>query len=171
MPTDSRIRYKLSSLCYNCFNSTAIDCLTKLLTGLTHRLASNAHLLTITVCLPSVGTHSLVIGSFPYATVPSVWILYKNRASDTLSSFRSSSSWSAGWCVCVCLCVCVCVCVCVCACVCVCMCVCMAQKSLQVAKEDRCLYGPFHSSLYSSLLSDLSEKPERFVDTPSVTGT
>ena len=31
LPIDSRIQYKLSSLCYNCFNSTAPDYLTELL--------------------------------------------------------------------------------------------------------------------------------------------
>ena len=31
LPIDSRIQYKLSSLCYNCLNSTAPDYLTELL--------------------------------------------------------------------------------------------------------------------------------------------
>ena len=51
LPIDSRIQYKLSSLCYNCLYKPI------------HQLRSSSD--TSTLCIPTVGTHSLGQRSFP----------------------------------------------------------------------------------------------------------
>ena len=67
---DSRIQYKLSSLCHNCLNSTAPDYLNELLRIYrpTRRPSSDTSIL----CSPTVRTHSLGQRSFSYAA-PAVW--------------------------------------------------------------------------------------------------
>ena len=67
LPTDSRIQYKLSFVCYNCLNSTAPDYLTELLRIYkpTRQLRSSSD--TSILCIPTVRTHSLGQRSFPYA--------------------------------------------------------------------------------------------------------
>ena len=72
LPIDSRIQYKLSSLCYNCLNSTAPDYLTELLRIYkpTRQLRSSSD--TSILCIPTVRTHSLGQRSFFYAA-PTVW--------------------------------------------------------------------------------------------------
>ncbi|WP_419650303.1 reverse transcriptase domain-containing protein, partial [Thiolapillus sp.] len=64
LPIDSRIQYKLSSLCYNCLNSTAPDYLTELLRIYkpTRQLRSSSD--TSILCIPTVRTHSLGQRSF-----------------------------------------------------------------------------------------------------------
>ena len=59
LPIDSRIQYKLCSLCYNCLNSTAPDYLTELLRIYkpTSQLRSSSD--TSVLCIPTVSTHSL----------------------------------------------------------------------------------------------------------------
>ena len=91
LPIDSRIQYKLSSLCYNCLNSTAPDYLTEPLRIYkpTHQLRSSSD--TSILCLPFVRTHSLGQRSFSYA-VPTVWntLPYEIRSFNTISSFKLS---------------------------------------------------------------------------------
>ena len=60
LPIDSRIQYKLFSLCYNCLNSTAPDYLTELLRICkpTHQLRSFSD--TSIFSIPTVHTHSIV---------------------------------------------------------------------------------------------------------------
>ena len=91
LPIDSRIQYKLSSLCYNCLNSTAPDYLTELLRIYkpTRQLRSSSD--TSILCIPAVRTHSLGQRSFSYAA-PTVWntLPYEIRSSNTISSFKSS---------------------------------------------------------------------------------
>ena len=67
LPIDSRIQYELSSLCYNCLNSTAPDYLTELLRIYepTRQLRSSSD--TSILCIPTVCTHSLGQRSFSYA--------------------------------------------------------------------------------------------------------
>ena len=57
--TDSRIQYKVSSLCYNCLNSTAPEHLTELLRIYkpTRQLHSSSD--TSILCIPTVCTHLL----------------------------------------------------------------------------------------------------------------
>ena len=66
-PTDSRIQYKLSLLCYNFLNSIAPDYLTELLRIYkpTCQLRSSSD--TSILCISTVGTHSLGQRSFSYA--------------------------------------------------------------------------------------------------------
>ena len=82
---DSRIQYKLSSLCYNCLSSTASGYLIELLRiyKLTCQLRSSCD--ASILCLPSVRTHWLGQGSPSYAA-PSVWNILPNeiRSSNTL---------------------------------------------------------------------------------------
>ena len=87
LPIDSRIQYKLSSLCYNCFNSTAPDYLTELLRLYkpTHQLCSSSD--TSIFCVPTVHTYLLGQRSFSYAGASSqehspLW--------NQVSSFKSS---------------------------------------------------------------------------------
>ena len=91
LPIDSRIQYKLSSLCYNCLNSTAPDYLTELLRIFkpTRQLRSSSD--TSILCIPTVRTHSLGQRSFSYAA-PTVWntLPYEIRSSNTSSYFKSS---------------------------------------------------------------------------------
>ena len=91
LPIDSRIQYKLSSLCYNYLNSTAPDYLTELLRIYkpTRQLRSSSD--TSILCIPTVRTQSLGQRSFSYAA-PAVWntLPYKIRSSNTISSFKSS---------------------------------------------------------------------------------
>ena len=91
LPIDSRMQYKLYSLCYNCLNSTAPDYLTELLRihKPTRQLRSSSD--TSILCVPTVRTHSLGQRSFSYAA-PTVWntLPYKIRSSNTISSFKSS---------------------------------------------------------------------------------
>ena len=91
LPIDSRIQYKLSSLCYNCLNSTAPDYLTELLRIYkpTRQLRSSSD--TSILCIPTVRTHSLGQKSLSYAA-PAVWytLPYEIRSSSTISSFKSS---------------------------------------------------------------------------------
>ena len=79
LPIDSRIQYKLPSLCYNCLNSTAPDYLNELLRIYkpTRQLRSSSD--TSILCIPTVRTHSLGQRSFSYA----------GRQSDTLSFTKS----------------------------------------------------------------------------------
>ena len=72
LPIASRIQYKLSSLCYNCLNSTAPDYFTELLRIYkpTCQLCSSSD--TSILCIPTVRTHSLGQRSFSYAA-PTVW--------------------------------------------------------------------------------------------------
>ena len=109
LPMDSRIQYKLSSLCYNCLNSTAPDYLTELLRIYkpTRQLRSSSD--TAILCIPSVRTHLLGQRSFSYAA-PAVWntLPYEIRSSNTISSFKSSLKTSSFFssptdCVCVCV--------------------------------------------------------------------
>ena len=67
LPIDSWMQYKLSSLCYNCLNSTAPDYLTELLKIYkpTHQLHSSSD--TSILCIPTVRTHLLCQRSFSYA--------------------------------------------------------------------------------------------------------
>ena len=91
LPIDSRIQYTLSSLCYNCLNSTAADYLTELLRIYKPtrqlRLSSDSSIL----CIPTVRTHSFGHRLFSYAA-PTVWTTfpYEIRSSDTILSFKSS---------------------------------------------------------------------------------
>ena len=57
LPIDSRIQYKLSSLCYNCLNSTAPGYLAELLRIFmpTRQLRSSSD--TSILCIPTVRTH------------------------------------------------------------------------------------------------------------------
>ena len=91
LPFDSLIQYKLSSLCYNCLNSTAPDYLTELLRIYkpTRQLCSSSD--TSILCIPTVRKHSLGLRSFPYAA-PTVWktLPYEIRSSNTISSFKLS---------------------------------------------------------------------------------
>ena len=91
LPIDSQIQYKLSSLCYNCLNSTASDYLTELLRIYkpTRQLRSSSD--TSILCIPTVRTHSLGQRSFSCAA-PTVWntLPYEIRSSNTISSFKSS---------------------------------------------------------------------------------
>ena len=66
LPTDSRIQYKLSFLCYNCLNSTAPDYLTELLKIYkpVRQLRSSSD--SSILCIPAVRTHSLGQRSFSY---------------------------------------------------------------------------------------------------------
>ena len=88
---DSWIQYKLSSLYYNCLNSTAPDYLTELLRIYkpTRQLRSSSD--TSILCIPTVCTHSLGQRSFSHAA-PAVWNThpYEIRSSNTISSFKSS---------------------------------------------------------------------------------
>ena len=90
LPIDSRIQYRLSSLCYNCLNSTAPDYFTELLRiykpASQHRSSSD----TSVFCIPTVRTHSFCERSFSYAA-PAVWntLPYDIRSSNTMSSFKS----------------------------------------------------------------------------------
>ena len=88
LPIDSRIQYKLTSLCYNCLKPTAPACLTDLMKVYkpTRQLRSSSD--TCILCLPSVCTHSLGQRSFSYAA-PSIWnsLPYRARPSRTLTSF------------------------------------------------------------------------------------
>ena len=94
LPIDSRIQYKLSSLCYYCLNSTAPDYLTELLriNKPTHQLRSSSD--TSILCIPTVRTHSLGQRSFSYAS-PTVWntLPYEIRSSNTISSFKSLKTY------------------------------------------------------------------------------
>ena len=91
LPIDSRIQYKLSSVCYNCLNSTAPDYLTELLRIYkpAHQLSSSSD--TSILCIPTVRAHSLGQRAFSNA-VPTVWNIlpYEIRSSNTISSFKSS---------------------------------------------------------------------------------
>ena len=91
LPIDSRIQYKLSSLCYNCLNSTAPDYLSELLRIYkpTRQIHSSSD--TSILCIPTVCIHSLGQRSISYAA-PAVWntLPYEIRSSNTISSFRSS---------------------------------------------------------------------------------
>ena len=91
MPIDSWIQYKLSSLYYNCLNSTASDYLTELLKIYkpTSQLRSSSD--TSILSILSVRTHSLGQRSFPHAA-PAVWYTFPHeiRSSNTTSSFKSS---------------------------------------------------------------------------------
>ena len=91
LPIDSRIQYKLSSLCYNCLSPTAPDYLTDLprIYKPTRQLRSSSD--TFILCIPTVRTHSLGQWSFSYAA-PAVWntLPYEIRSSNTFSSFKSS---------------------------------------------------------------------------------
>ena len=91
LPIDSRIQYKLSSLCYNHLYSTAPDNLTKLMRiyKQTRQLRSSSD--TFILCVPTVHTHSLGQRSFAYAA-PAVWntLPYEIRSSNTILSFKSS---------------------------------------------------------------------------------
>ena len=91
LPIDSWMQYKLSSLCYNCLNSTAPDYLTELLRIYkpTRQLRSSSD--TSILCIPTVRTHSFGQRSFSYAA-PTVWntLPYEIRSSNTISSFKSS---------------------------------------------------------------------------------
>ena len=64
LPIDSRIQYKLSSLCYNCLNSTAPGYLAELLRIYkpTRQLPSSSD--TSILCILTVRTHSLGQRSF-----------------------------------------------------------------------------------------------------------
>ena len=59
LPIDSRIQYKLSSLCYNCLNLTAPDYLTELLRICKPTLQLRSSSDTSILCFPTVHTHSL----------------------------------------------------------------------------------------------------------------
>ena len=78
LPVDSWIQYKLSSLCYNCLNSTAPDDLTELLRIYkpTYQLHSSS--VTFIFFIPTVRTHSLSPRSFSYAA-PAVWNTLPNK--------------------------------------------------------------------------------------------
>ena len=67
LPIGSRIQYKLSSLCYNCLNSTDPDYLTELLRIYkpTRQLRSSSD--TSILCIPTACTHSLGQRSFSCA--------------------------------------------------------------------------------------------------------
>ena len=90
LPIDSRIQYRLSTLCYNCLNSTAPDYFTELLRiykpASQHRSSSD----TSIFCIPTARTLSLGQRSFSYAA-PAVWntLPYDVRSSNTMSSFKS----------------------------------------------------------------------------------
>ena len=91
LPIDSRLQYKLSSLCHNCLNSNAPDYVTELprIYKLTRQLCSFSD--TSILCIPTVRSHSLVQRWFSYA-VPAVWntVPFEIRSSNTISSFNSS---------------------------------------------------------------------------------
>ena len=72
LPIDSRIQYKLSSLCYDCLNSTAPDYLTELLRIHKPTRQPRSSSDTSILCIPTVRTHSLGQRSFSYAA-PAVW--------------------------------------------------------------------------------------------------
>ena len=91
LPIDSRIPYKLASLCYNCLSSAASVYLTELLIVYksVRQLRSSSD--TSILCLPSVCMHSL--GQRPFScAAPSVWnsLPCKVRSSSTLPSFALS---------------------------------------------------------------------------------
>ena len=90
LPIESRLQYKLSSLCYNCLNSTAPYHLTELLRIYkpTRQLRSSSG--TSILCIPTIRIHSLGQRSFSYAA-PAVWntLPYEIRSSNTISSFKS----------------------------------------------------------------------------------
>ena len=107
LPVDSGIQYKLSSLCYNCLNSTAPDYLTELLRIYKpiSQLGSSSD--TAILCLPSVRTLSLGQRYFSYAA-PSVWNTLTKSGHPTAShpsNHLSQLVFSSSPTVCVCVCV------------------------------------------------------------------
>ena len=69
LPIDSWIQHKLSSLCYNCPNSTAPNYLTELLRVYKPTLQLRSSSDTSILCIPTVHTHSLGQRSFSYAAL------------------------------------------------------------------------------------------------------
>ena len=120
LPTNSRIQYKLVSLCYNCLNLAAPIYSTGLLKVYKPTRWLRSFFDTSILCLPSVCTPSVGRRSFSCAAL-SVWnsLPCNVRSSNSLTSFKSSFSSYPIDCVCVCMHVCACVCMRMCMCVCV----------------------------------------------------
>ena len=91
LPTDSKIQYKLASLCYNCLDLTTPGYLTELLKVYkpTQDLCSSSD--TLILRLSSVHAQLLGQRSFSYAA-PSVWnsLPSKVRSSNIFTSFKST---------------------------------------------------------------------------------
>ena len=107
LPTHSWIQYKLTSLSYNCPNSTIYVYSIELLNVYTpiRQLRSSSD--TSTLCRPSVCTHSLGQRSFSYAA-PSVWNSPPcNVRSSNTHMFQISHLQAILLTLCVCVCVCV----------------------------------------------------------------
>ena len=119
LPDDSRIKYKLSSLCNNCLSSTAPVYVTKLLKiyKLAHQLRSSSHA-SIT-CLP-LCPHPLLVRYL-------FLMLHKSPLQSSVMKHTPKSSPKSHLLklnyqkLCVCMCVCGCGYVCVCLSVCVCV--------------------------------------------------
>ena len=90
LPIFSRIQYKISTICYNCPNSTAPDYLTDLLTIYkpARQLRSSSD--TSALRIPAFRTQSFGDRSFSHSA-PSVWntLPPEIRSCDTVSSFKS----------------------------------------------------------------------------------
>ena len=82
---------KLSSLCYNCLNSTASDYLTELLRIYKPTCQLHSCSDTSILCILNVCTHLLGQRLFSYAApVVRNTLPYKIRSSNTISSLKSS---------------------------------------------------------------------------------
>ena len=127
LPIESQIQYKLVSLFYNCLNSTAHVCLTKLV-KVTMLFFRYFHFFVFYLCAYTCLVRDLFLMLHHLSgTVSSAKLDYQTHShlSNYLWNLTSSNDHTDSVCVCACVRVCVRVCVCVCVCMCACMCACV----------------------------------------------